>query len=594
MNMYERLYIHEWIYNAGAVAMLQLDSQQEIKVNANRLDVPMEWIEQLPQRLFDYLIESYSRAQNTLEWLQKTMNYARKNVDEKDKKQQTAFKMSIDRFKNTLKDSLAKVKKYFEEEAIEAERLEKESLEALKDKNFELLEHLMREIQILLEKKEVDEKITLNYVKAVILAPASGQVSFLNVTKNTATRQEQQQIFYTDFVEPVLIELRLRTWIEQQDEEQLLSFLRESEYIIAKEWRKAHKKATVIDFEWFEQYPKCTALPNHWGTLSFEEKIFMPLASTSLNDRWFGHKDHIQVISPLARLLLFLSPLGCTRYRKKTANSEEMVFAFLHVEGDCEESLQRNRAFSKIMHNENSLIEALRGTHEKQQQIEKARREVTVLIEWFTESKAKKTLLEYRWIEERFYKYVLNKNYISQVYPMEFREAIVQQHLRNYDTKMLIQEELYEQLKKDTGRNTWGVYQCLRIRELMMGGSTVEQQQSLTDRMYATGHALRLSLTSNDVSNSGQNEYKASNSKKLDASIYRILNAAKSGNRTLFFELVIRLNILAGRKISKEFAQCLDREVVNDAKFATMSLAFVAGLMAVQTKEEEKKDGENN
>lgn len=138
------------------------------------------------------------------------------------------------------------------------------------------------------------------------------------------------------------------------------------------------------------------------------------------------------------------------------------------------------------------------------------------------------------------------------------------------------------------------MYQCLRIRELMMGGSTVEQQKSLTDRMYGTGNELRSALISKDVSNSGQNEYKASNSKKLDASIYRILNAAKSGNRTLFFELVIRLNILAGRKISEEFAQCLDREVVNEAKFATMSLAFVAGLMAVQTKEEEKKDGENN
>lgn len=596
-HMSKTLQINDWLFNMGATALLQLDTDNSIKVDANRLEVPIGWIESLPERLFDYLIQKYSRGQNTVNWLVKMKDYAKRNIHEDVKKEQEAYKDATKRFMSTVKDSMEKVIKYFPEEINRTEKLEKECELALETKNFEELVKKIDEIKSFLLKSDINGKITLNYVKAMVLAPASGQVSFLNVTKNTLTRDEQQTLFFRDFIEPILIENKLLNLLKEDDQEELQFFLHQSEYIIAKEWRKENKKVKEVDSSWFEKYPQCTALTGEWGTLPFEEKMFMPLGSTSLNDRWDGQENNIQMISPLARLLLFLSPVGCVNYKKKMNNTtDENVFAFLHVEGDCLETLERNNSFSSIIKSENSLVNALQGTHEKQLKVEAERRMATVLVEWCTESKAKKTLLEYRWIEEKFYKYVLNETYISKISPSSFREQLIQQHLRNYDTKMILQNELYEQLSKGNLRNTSSVKQALIIRELMMGGNnvTIEEGKTLTDRMYGTGYSLRMALTAGESTEKATEQYKASSSKKLDSTIYRILNAAKSGNRKLFFELVIRLNILAGRKVSKEFTQCLDRAVVNDAKFSTISLAFVAGLMGVNSDKGEKENGEHN
>lgn len=578
----------------GATALMRLDEENEIKVQANKLDIPIHFIENLPKRLFDYMIKKYSRGQNALNWLNKIIFYAKNNSEENTPKQKEAYKNAMKQFMATLKDSLDKVEKYFVDEAPKIVSLKENFQVAFEEKNFEKIAIALEELQTLLLRDDINEKITLNYTKAVILAPASGQVSFLNVTKNTLTRAEQEALFYKDFIEPILTEERLRNLLNKNDDEQILSFLRESEYIIAKEWRKEHKKSKSLNLQWFNDYPTCSALITEWGTLPFEEKMFMPLGSTSLNDRWDGQEANIQFISAFARLLLFLSPLGCSRYKKKTENSDENVFAYLHIEGDCLQSFERNNRFDAIMRGENSFVEALKGTHEKQAKIEEEKRASTTLVEWFTDSKAKKTLLEYRWIEERFYQHILKDPSIDKIFPINFREALVQQHLRNYDTKTIILNQLLEQLNLSTTRNTYSIKQALKIRELMIGGNEMDGEKTLTDRMYGIGSSLRYALTAGDNVEVPVAQYKASNSKKLDSAIYRILNAAKSGNRQLFFELVIRLHLSAGRKVSKEFTQCLDREITNDAKFSTMSLAFIAGLMGVDTNKGEKKDGENN
>lgn len=578
----------------GATALMRLDEENEIKVQANKLDIPIRFIENLPKRLFDYLIKKYSRGENTINWLNKMIVYAKNNAGTNLSKQQEAYKNATKQFMSTLKESLDKVEKYFKDEVPNIITLKEKFQEAFEKKDFEKIAILLEELQGLILREDIDEKLTLNYTKAVILAPASGQVSFLNVTKNTLTKTEQEALFYKDFIEPILVEEQLRNLLVKNDEEQLLSFLRESEYIIAREWRKEHKKSTSVNLQWFSDYTKCSALINEWGTMPFEEKMFVPLGSTSLNDRWNGQEANIQFISAFARLLLFLSPLGCSKYKKKTENSDENVFAYLHIEGDCLQSFERNNRFDAIMRGENSFVEALKGTHEKQAKIEEEKRASTTLVEWFTDSKAKKTLLEYRWIEERFYRYVLKNQYIDKIFPLSLREAIVQQHLRNYDTKTIILNQLFEQLKLTTARNTYSIKQALKIREFMIGGNEMDVEKTLTDRMYGIGSSLRYALIARDNIEASATQYRASNSKKLDSAIYRILNAAKSGNRQLFFELVIRLHLSAGRKVSKEFTQCLDREVTNDATFATMSLAFIAGLMGVDSNKEEKKDGENN
>ncbi|OCS89258.1 hypothetical protein [Caryophanon latum] len=586
-----KVLINDWPFSMGATALLRMDTEKQITYKANLLDIPTEWIESLPERLFDYLINTYSMGNKREEQLKRALQKLSFNMEEAEAKKKEGYKFHSDIIKSTVKDGLERVAKYFPDYQDEVTELLLNINTAIKEMTLEKLNLYISKAIELLKQREIDQKLTLNVVKATLLANSGGQVSFLNVTKNTLSYKEQIALFRKDFIEPVVFELKMQECIQNQDEEQAWKLVQESECDLAVEWKKKNKKATKMDFSYFYTLPNCSGIEGQWGTLAYEEMMFMPLASNSANDFYDGQRKNAPVISKLARVLLFLSPLGCVSYKKMIGREEQFVYGFLHIEGDCMETKRRNDAFMQSLSKDKLFGNALISSHEKIAQVENERKSITVLIEWITYSQAKKTLLEYRVVNDAFITALVEhpKQFnLNKVFPVSFREQLVHQSLRNGDTKALIFEELRNKITENSGYYN-GIKMALNLRELISNGGNIVDQKTLTDRMYGRGQSINKYFTQKK---SEGDDYRAPNEKKLATISYRLLNAAKGGNRQVFFDTVLRLHLSASKPISKEFTSLLDHKAVTDHEFATMSLAFIAGLMSqyeVKEKTEEVK-----
>lgn len=576
----------------GATALLRIDEGQQIKCEGNVLDVPIEWFESFPERFFNYLVRTYSMGKRRQEQLKRSFQNLKLSIENGKVTNNDTFKFHADIINNTLKEGLDRVAKYFSNYKDEATKLKLEGKTALKEIDLPALEKVINRTVEILNEREIDQKLTINVVKGTVLSSSGGQVSFLNVAKNTLSFKEQIAVFRKDFIDPLILELKLQQCMEKNDADTAWKLLQESNVGIAEKWKKKNKKAKSVDFSYFENLPPCSGIDGQWGTLPYQEMMFMPLGSTSFNDFYNGQMTNAPLISTLARLLLFISPLGCTSYRKTIGREEHFVFSFLHVEGDCEETWKRNDAFAKALRRDNLFSKALVSSHEKLVKSEKERKQATVLIEWVTYNLSKKTLLEYRVVNEKFIKTLLSGSThfdINKVLPYTFREQLIHEALRNNDTKTLIFEEM-RRLITNNSKNYYSIKMALNLRELILKEGQTLEQKTLTDRMYGRGQALQKKLFKPQNMQEGEG-YTSPIEKKIATIAYRLLNAAKGGNRDVFFETVLRLYLLANLPINKEFTSLLDRKVVSDHEFATMSLAFIAGLMSQFELKEMEEEG---
>lgn len=585
-----KILINDWLFSMGATALLRMDEEHLIKCEGNILDVPIEWFETLPERFFDYLVRTYSMGARRKEQLERSFKKLPHHVENGKVTNKDDFKIYGDIISKTLKEGLERVAKYFPNYQDEATELILEGKRALKQVDLLALERVIQRAIEILNEPEIDQKLTINVVKGTILSSSGGQVSFLNVAKNGLSYKEQIEVFRKDFIDPLILDLKLQQCMENNDTETAWKLIQENDIGIAEQWKKKNKKANSVDFTYFEQLPPCSGIEGQWGTMAYQEMMFMPLASTSFNDFYDGQMSNAPLISSLARLLLFISPLGCTSYRKTIGREEHFVFSFLHVEGDCGETRKRNDAFMNALQRDNLFSKALISTHEKLVKREKERELATVLIEWVTYNLSKKTLLEYRVVNEKFIKTLLSGSThfdINKIFPHSFREQQIHEALRNNDTKSLIFEEM-RRLITDNSKNFYSIKMALNLRELILKEGQTVEQKTLTDRMYGRGYALQQALLGKREEKKGEG-YTSPNEKKIATIAYRLLNAAKGGNREVFFETVLRLHLLANLPINKEFTSILDRKVVSDHEFATMSLAFIAGLMSQYESKETKE-----
>lgn len=592
--MESKISVYDWPASMGVTALLRVIPEQKVELTDNTLKYSTEIWEGFSTVLFDYFIQHYSRARKTEDYLLRYLKLIKKHSLAKKNKEKLIYKNAAEWLISTVKESLHKVRKNFIEEEPKVKRLTKAITKHLEHSDMQALEKTVHQIISLLHQKEINEKITLNYVKAIILKPAVGQVSFLNSSKNYLKLKDQEKLFHIDFIKPIIEENLVKEWLIEERFEELGEWLNKSNHSLAKKWRhyNARNKISVADF--FNSLPKCAVLHTEWGTIPYEEKQFMPLASTSLNDRWDGNELNMLHISSTAKLLLFLAPLACTLYKKKNSIHENTVFSFLYMEGHCLETLLRNNRFRDSMEEKNQLVVALRNAYDSAVYLEKGQKRTTLLVEWYTENKTKKTLLEERLLKPVFLTYVMEYDIISKIFPFEFRESFLQQCLRGRDSKLVIMEEVYRQLEERTiKRNTESLKNTLLLREILLEKEYVGNE-SLTEAIYTYGYMLRKSILAYENNPTIESLYLISKEKKIDVFLYRLLMMAKNGNRQLFYDLVRNLSTFSNMKLKKEFVDLLDYRAVSDAQFATISLAFIVGLTSVKINEGDSYSGKNN
>ncbi|KGR92394.1 hypothetical protein CD30_00860 [Ureibacillus massiliensis 4400831 = CIP 108448 = CCUG 49529] len=575
--------MNDWMTSMGAVALLRLDEdKQEIHAKANTLEVPIEWLKHLPETLFQYFLKHYSVADREYQALQNLVNIYIRNLE----KEESKLKENIKWINERVKSTCDKVKKYFPDLDAELINCMSNIKIAMESKDTRKLEDQIGRLYQIYKQQKIDQKLTLNWVKATLLSSAAGQASFLNVAKNALSFKEQKSLFERDYILPVLWELRLREKFEKGDEEEIEALFKigeKPEY--AKSWASEKKKSKLSWYEWLKTVPECGLIENQWGTASFEEMHFVPLGmsvSNAYNYAWDGNLQAVQSISALAKLLLLLSPLGTYRYRRPSKGELVNVFGFLHAESSCQKTFMLNNQFSNSMRTDTRFSEAIRDSFGKLKEIENRRNEVTVLIEWDTDYKAKKTFLEYKSLNPNFVDYIIStkENVIEKISPYQFREEIIRAAFDNLDCKNLIMKEMHRIMNlPTTNRDTFSLKNALIMREhllMLKEEKNLLTEKTVTEKMYALGFRIAQTL-GGKKEEATDTLYQAPNEKKLTSTAYRLLNAAKAGNRELFFDTVVRLHLAANMNVGKNLVKAVDLNT-SDKEFTSIALAFIAGL----------------
>lgn len=586
-----KIVVNDWMTSMGTVALMRLDPEKKfIQADANSLEVSVDWLKDLSETLFQYLLNQYSVATRETQALKKLTMTLEKNASDSAK-----YKDYAKWLNDRVKSSVDRVKKYFPELNEELQAIVVVLKEHIERQQFKEINQQIVALQQIFQQPAIDKKLTLNWVKATMLAPAAGQASFLNVAKNGLAYTEQMAIFEKDYIAPLVWELQLRDNWEKNDEKEIEAlFELDDKPLYASKWEKEKKKSKLSWCEWLELLPACTLLEDQWGTMMFEEMHFVPLGmsmSNAYNYAWDGDIQSTQSISALAKLLLLISPIGAYRYRRPSKGEMINVFGFLYSESSCRKTLMLNNQLANSMQSDVKFSDALKDSFSKLRELENKRQEAAVLIEWDTDYKAKKTFLEYKSLHADFVNYIMDEksNITSNIYPFEFREEVVRAALNNLDSKHLITREM-RRIMNDTAikKFTSSLRNALLMREYLIvlkEGKEMQSEKTITLRMYNLGFAISKKLGGGRKENQ-DGSYQASNEKKLTSVAYRLLNAAKAGNRQLFFDTAVRLHISAGVNISSNFTKALDPST-SDKEFATIALAFIAGLIPADVKNDE-------
>ncbi|HZK18434.1 MAG TPA: Cas8a1 family CRISPR/Cas system-associated protein, partial [Clostridia bacterium] len=450
------------VYNYGlAHNIIPENGNDLLKIHSIGFELNPDIFKYLPQAYFSYMLAEHSIYEREQERLRKSMGFAGKEEN---------FNDALGNVKRIINDNTKKIVRYFPEEVTG--RLDAAQTKLKEIKKFDQYSELKNCVSEFLEVaklQEVDEKLTLNFVKAVILRPFFGQPSFINVSKNNLTLQEQIKLFRDDYVQPVLLELDFQECVDgAKDKKEILAFLEERKnYKPFATFLRQFKKLKYDEIKDIveNQTPQCSLLQNLPAYRNYEEMIFSPLGistNKALNFQWKQNKNLPTPISSLAKLVLFCAPAGCALYGRwegRGGQGEYRTYAgFVQAEGAFSDTIRRNNSF-KNQKDKNDPFDKILGVL-----IEDLRQkaghilEHLFFVEFFSDYESKKTALEYYHLPRFLAHYI--KAHGKQLEKVTPRERFVRSVLLGQDPIYAV----WSHLKWLIGKNhyTFGCYLAVR------------------------------------------------------------------------------------------------------------------------------------
>lgn len=577
--------VSDWMISMGVVALKRFDKKNVIQVQGNMVDVPLSYFDDFHERFFNVLYDDHRGSELQKNRLVRHIDYL---IDKKQWGKEE---------KKLIKDVFAKAKisKVLNpdtqvEEMELVERITTETDTAFKEKNALKLELVKQDIITYFDTPAVRAYYDLTLVRSGILnRDTFGQVSFLNTSLYTLKIDEVKEVFKKDFIDEVVWEWQLHEAIQKHDDFEAKSLLHDvfvnkktknNKYALAQAYKDDHKKRKFdiweedLDWDWFNSYEQCSLLMNQWATMPYEEKVFVPLGSTSMNDRWNLDSESGQYISCFARLLLFIAPLGCTTYRK----GEDTTFSFFHIEGDCSRTIRENARFRRAVQKgstvEDSIVSSLELTQKKMQ---KAVND-TILIEFVSYgAQSKKTALHYTMLDS-FVAGILGGTGVYKIFwhnimPYSTRNDVVSRMLHNEPVLPIAKKAILQALKKERElrhKELLTIYEIIKLNNLLLqrGGNDVSNYASI-------GYQVR-----KDAEKVTQIFKHKKLDKRLDATVYKMLKAIQTRNRGMFVNLAIRTYMTAGMAINLNISLLADIARFSDKEFEGIAYAFASGLLS--------------
>ena len=546
--------MNEWALVQGMVGYKRILEHADVPIDTKEqgLIVTREALEKLPEAYFHYFLNKYSLVKRNQSVLRSWHN--------KWKKGDKSFKKKLNK---QLKDIENRAKNYFSDHPTGITLLENiNKYRTQKDYDQEL-DKVLNEIIQAMENKDIDEKLTSNIFKAVHLKNYYGQVSFLNVSKNKLTIEEQIELFRRDFIQPVLDEWDFIQKLNENNTTNCIEILDKTNHKQLSSLKKSLKSTTTEDMKTYldDHVFKCSLTDFPLGLYNFEEGIFSPLAlsiGNALNMTWNGEGKTYFPICALARLLLFCSAAGATISNRKSV--------FVYFDGSFDQIYQANEHYHTEKDRDKTFDEVIFDLAREQHLRADWLAQNYMIFEYESDYDSKKTLLDYMIMTPSLIKLFQSHHKLFSYIHYSNKTRFIKMLLKNIDTKHLIAEVLREKIKN--GYSSLEVLFMTILRHYSQFYQKEDEEQMEADKqkkyiwiLYKSAETIRQKI----------------GIKKAQGIAYRLLNAVQAGNKNTFMDTVMRVYISNDTEMPTILLESLHE---NKMDFATVANAWIAGLIS--------------
>lgn len=577
-----------WPMAAGCIGLAKLYSEEELPRTTSGIILHESNLDHLAEKYIKALIEMFNvvkRDVKRFSW------FVRQAEKEPAKTKQCASDL-----RKAMNDQYKKVVKYFPdtEECKHLNNL----LEDLKgitqpEKSHEIRQALERYDEIM-SIPFINDRLSLNVAKSEALIPFFGQTSILQKTFYSKSIEEHVLQIEKDFVQPARLELlfykKCRT---SSSDKEILDFLKEHQnYKPFKDLLRALKD---FDRDGIDNYLKkevlyCSFVEGLMATQSYEEMTFSPLSfskSKAVNFSW-NFENHLPVpMSSLARLIMFVAPLGMAFYSRRLGDehaNEYFTFSGLILsQKPFSEVIKENITYQTLRREGSSFQEAIVGTINES--INKAKKlsdtsNSYFFLEMYSNYDVKKTLLDYYHLPGYLVKYLAQHGKkLNLLFHRDLRDSYFRTILNGIDPKEVVFQYLRVAIKEPF--HAQGAYYATRERKKILeakklGDEAMDNFDKVIGFVYYQGVDLQKQMVKARMGVQEDEPYRASGRKKLEGIAYRLLNSAKAGNKTAFMDTIFRIHMAAGLPVPKIFIDSFKEDGLD---FETIASAFIAGLL---------------
>lgn len=589
-----KLYLKDWMYNCGLVGFLRILKHNEDNfalMKENYLEFDSENLRCFSEYYFKYFFDKNNIAQKLKERTNSSFEYLENYMEiENDKVIKEKIKSTKKYIKDSIKREMDKIKKIdetiYNNIKVQYDNIDKEiTVQGIRD----IREIIFQNIEI----EFINKKISLNSFKSKLSNTYFGQVSFLNVVKNSLSYEEQQDLMYKDYVSNI-VEMgfiydilnnkytkdEIYEYITNIDNKLLSDKIQKIYTDIRKKYLDKEKNVEEIQ-EYIRKnvISECHMCENNYAlTTNYTEGNFIPLALSSENMKnFFWNQNAKFPICDICKLILFCTPAGTTSIKKAIKDKgnyvEKDILSFVNYDTSLDKLLKTNNSFGANSKSDiklsNPYTELILNIVEQNKEISRWQLQNIFVVEFESEY-GSFSRLEYfnipRYVLNFFEKYA-NKT-LNTITDYKYKLQIMDYILKNKDIKYVINERLYDELKKEN-KNGYNTFLAIQTRQLlnMLKKEKIEVSDinKNNDKLYVL-YNLGIKI-----------HEKLKDKNKLNGYTYKMLNNIKSGNKKEFMDTVIRIHMSMEMDVSPIFLKIMQD---TELDFESIGYSFLSGLIS--------------
>lgn len=599
-----RKFADEWFLNCGLVGLINVLnfgqkeklinlSDYHYKIEKDSLSFDDDLINKLASLYFAYMIDKYNRNKNDIENCNSYFDFIKNNKN---------IKENFEKIKKLITEKNKKIEKYNISEYDRCKEIESE-LKSIKkldsEESINLAETLTYEYLDITSIAEINERITINFFKS-LTRKFKGQSSYLNISKNSLTKQEQIEFINKDFFLPVYQLSRLEQIKSEENEGIVLDFLKSqlennipitiATPILKRIYKnmtkkKKDKKAIIKELDKLSSCRFCGS--NHSIGDNYSDSFFNGLGlsvENATNKYWNNVLAY--PVCPVCNMLSLFIQEGCfTVYKSYIDGSEydKNIYMFINLNDSLQNLYDFNISYKETLNNrlDNQLDFLNKNLVEKNNQLNKDIIEIknAEFIEWKMEdyNKRKSQIHSYvitGYLEDFF------ANYAEDLETAGKEKArILNAILNKEDLKLLIDFYFRDYINnKMSFISLSTIYKVIKIRYIlkMLLGGNKNMNKKLIYRIKSRASDLRAKLMTQQRSDNF-----------FSSTSYRLLNVIKANDKNQFLQIVSKLYISTNSLIPNELMAVLTEEEVD---FSTLAYAFLVGLNGSEYKVKDTED----